>query len=573
VSTAILVNLLAFAVSIVLGIVVLRSDLRVRRNLFFATYIFAVAAQSIVQVRLGVATSVADFLRWKHADVFAYVGVASLFQFVLLYVGSRRALSPVLLVTVHGLFAVVIGNVAIVGPYTAHPTADGYVSSWNGAPAVVYYLGFAYTSIVALAGAVLLMRFYLRSSDRRTRVQSGILAFSTMVSAVAGVTFELMQIGGRFHALPLSATSAFCLVSPVLVYAVLRYDLLEITPERVARKALAAMADGVLLTDAQGVVTYANASIEAMLGETSPVGRRLVDLPFNWPAAFPTASATAPDRDIIDHECDVQRPSGDSLSASVSITVLRSPGGWTRGYLVAVRDITERKRAEEMRDGADKMLRHDLRNALTVIVGNAKLVESSFAPGTTNREMVEQIEQQARLMLRQMELYLALLRLEAGTFQPLAKQADLMHAIDEAVRSLRPLAAAHNVDVALETPGGALVPIPRVAGEEALLFGMLSNLLRNAIEASPDGARVTVRTTLQDDIEVSVHNEGAIPPEVRPRFFGKHVTYGKPGGTGLGAYGARRIAEAFGGSIHFLTDDACGTTITVRLPIADPNGD
>ena len=63
-------------------------------------------------------------------------------------------------------------------------------------------------------------------------------------------------------------------------------------------------------------------------------------------------------------------------------------------------------------------------------------------------------------------------------------------------------------------------------------------------------------------------NQGAVPESIRERFFEKYVTAGKPKGTGLGAYSARRIALAHGGDIAMTTDDATGTVVTVCLPPA-----
>lgn len=101
-----------------------------------------------------------------------------------------------------------------------------------------------------------------------------------------------------------------------------------------------------------------------------------------------------------------------------------------------------------------------------------------------------------------------------------------------------------------------------VRGEDLLLFSMLSNLLKNAIEATPDGKPITVELSSGEFPRVSIHNFGEVPASVRESFFEKYSTAGKNGGTGLGTYSASLIAKVHGGSICM---ESCreGTTVVV----------
>ena len=105
-----------------------------------------------------------------------------------------------------------------------------------------------------------------------------------------------------------------------------------------------------------------------------------------------------------------------------------------------------------------------------------------------------------------------------------------------------------------------------VMGEELLVYLMLSNLLANAVEASPPGMPVVMNLSQRSGRTISIHNRGCIPPEIQPRFMQKFVTFGKEDGTGLGAYSARLIARTLGGDIDFSSSPEEGTTVTVRLP-------
>ncbi len=108
-----------------------------------------------------------------------------------------------------------------------------------------------------------------------------------------------------------------------------------------------------------------------------------------------------------------------------------------------------------------------------------------------------------------------------------------------------------------------------IQGEELLCYFMLANLIRNALEASLEGACVTIALTDEEDAAIiRIRNEETVPDGIRARFFEKYVTFGKQAkGTGLGTYSAKLTAETLGGAINMTTSEHEGTTITVCLPI------
>jgi len=98
---------------------------------------------------------------------------------------------------------------------------------------------------------------------------------------------------------------------------------------------------------------------------------------------------------------------------------------------------------------------------------------------------------------------------------------------------------------------------------------MLANLVKNAIEAAPDASVVSVTFEAVDDaLFTRVHNDGAVPEGMRPRFFQKYATFGKSGGMGLGAYSARLMARVQQGEAKLETSFEQGTTVTVSLGLA-----
>jgi signal transduction histidine kinase len=105
-----------------------------------------------------------------------------------------------------------------------------------------------------------------------------------------------------------------------------------------------------------------------------------------------------------------------------------------------------------------------------------------------------------------------------------------------------------------------------VAGEELLFYSMFANLVKNAVEASPEGGAIAVSLACVDFPTIAIHNMGAVPMEIRGRVFDKYTTSGKKGGSGLGVYSAALIAKTLGGRIDLETSEELGTTVTVGFP-------
>jgi signal transduction histidine kinase len=96
---------------------------------------------------------------------------------------------------------------------------------------------------------------------------------------------------------------------------------------------------------------------------------------------------------------------------------------------------------------------------------------------------------------------------------------------------------------------------------------VLDNLVKNAVEAMPDGGKLFIAVRRDaDNLVIDVGDTGAgIPEESKERIFSPLYT-SKPGGMGLGLTYSKRAVEAHGGSIEFKSDVGLGTTFTIKLP-------
>jgi DNA-binding transcriptional ArsR family regulator len=126
----------------------------------------------------------------------------------------------------------------------------------------------------------------------------------------------------------------------------------------------------------------------------------------------------------------------------------------------------------------------------------------------------------------------------------------------------------------LQVDVGDSVTLPRVTANRNRLIRALSNVVLNAVQATPDGGAVRIGVGAREQqVVVRVHNTGSfIPPEVMKRLFVPFFTT-KPNGTGLGLAIARQIVTGLGGRIDVESDPERGTTFTIELAAAPDTGE
>jgi CheY-like chemotaxis protein len=227
------------------------------------------------------------------------------------------------------------------------------------------------------------------------------------------------------------------------------------------------------------------------------------------------------------------------------------------------------REAEALKEEVRRITRHDLKAPLTAIIGmpQAMMYDENLTP--MQREYCRVIESAGYRMLNMVNMSLDLFKMERGTYELEPRPVELLALIDRITLEVTSTLESGELTLAVRLGDR---PVEKgqtflVRGEELLCYTLLCNLIKNALEASPNGGTVTV-TLAEEDPErvIRVHNLGAVPEPIRGTFFDKYATSGKRGGTGLGTYSARLVTEAMGGSIAMETSDDEGTTVTARLP-------
>ena len=209
---------------------------------------------------------------------------------------------------------------------------------------------------------------------------------------------------------------------------------------------------------------------------------------------------------------------------------------------------------------ADAGITHELANALGSILGWAALGKRAGASDAEVMHALDSIEKSAR-SARETASHL---------FEPglpgAGGDSDVGEVVREVVASLEPIARGGRVRVELMLPDGILP----VATSRPQLYTAVSNLVRNAIEASPAGGVVAVEAReLRGGVRIEVADQGpGIPEAERARIFEPYFTT-KPFGTGLGLPLVRHVVESSRGKLRVRSQRGRGARFTVELPAAE----
>jgi PAS domain S-box-containing protein len=246
------------------------------------------------------------------------------------------------------------------------------------------------------------------------------------------------------------------------------------------------------------------------------------------------------------------------------------------------------RQAARTREEVLAFVSHDLRNPLATILLNASALMETIPPERLRPEEREQLEWIARSseqMNRMIRDLLDVARIDSGGLPLSRAPTEIGHLLRDAWRLLEPLAREKGLGLeVVEAPPGP----PAIVDRERCLR-VLSNLIGNAIQFTPEGGRVRIRAEAADGMyRISVADNGiGIAAEDAGRLFepywqGRRSLGGRHGGSGLGLAIAKGIVEAHGGSIWFQSEPGEGTTFFFTVPhapgrvaggSAEPDGD
>ena len=352
--------------------------------------------------------------------------------------------------------------------------------------------------------------------------------------------------------------------------------------------------DGIMARDLKGRMIGCNRAYAKMLGYSKKELRQLSVqqlLPEKWHEQREkiVKQVLATGRSIV-FEREYERRDGSIFPASVRTWRLKDGKGKVIGIWSIVRDITNQKklqknlekqaeilnkiieeRTKQLKDSerlaaigqTAGMVGHDLRNPLQTVIGELFLAKGEVVTlpecelKNNLQENIQAIEEQA--------LYMDKIVSDLQAFVRPIK-------IDKEAINLKELVSgvltAVNIPANIKKRVHLKADFPKVKGDQQLLKRVLINLVTNAVQAMPEGGKLTLKLQLnsQNLVVISVGDTGiGIPEKIKPQIFTPLFTT-KPRGQGFGLAVCRRVIEAHGGSIKFESQEGKGTKFTIQFP-------
>jgi two-component system phosphate regulon sensor histidine kinase PhoR len=343
----------------------------------------------------------------------------------------------------------------------------------------------------------------------------------------------------------------------------------ELAADRARMEAiLGGMIEGVLVVDAQGRLQLVNAAARRMLKLTGDPGARHYLEIVRHPEIAGQIGAALAGTATDGRELTLpQEPNGIFVARTAPVAT-----GATRGAVLVLHDISDLRRADQVRRDFVANVSHELRTPLTAVRGYVEALLDGVPDPEQSHRFLETIARHTLRMERLVRDLLHLARLDAGqeSLERVVCQVDALVSAVEA--DLAEAAAARAVTITRDIAPDAAA----VNGDPAKLHDALRNLLENAINYSPEGGTITLASRRGDrHVLITVTDQGpGIPASDLRRVFERFYRVDKarsrgtrdPGGTGLGLAIVRHLIQLHGGRVSAHNAATGGAVMTVEIP-------
>jgi signal transduction histidine kinase len=345
----------------------------------------------------------------------------------------------------------------------------------------------------------------------------------------------------------------------------------------VLRAVLDSTVDGILLSDAEGNVQLANRPVlnltrDLGMSYEGPVVDRLLSVAHRvkdaekYRAAMESLRTNPDDPTFDEFEDTVSGRVFQGFTAPV-----RDDHGGFLGRIWTLREVTQQRELDRLKDDFVATVSHELRTPLTSMMGFLEMIREGEAGQLTDEQkrFLAIVYRSSERLQRLVGDLLFVARLDANGLQLQFASTRLDEIAREIVESVAALARSR--EILLESE---LDEVPSVLGDRERLVQLVGNLLSNAMKFTPAGGAVKVRTFVDGRHAVlEVADTGIGIPEgeqgrLFERFFrSSTATEQAIPGTGLGLVISRAIAEAHGGTISVTSKPGEGTCFRVELPL------
>ena len=343
--------------------------------------------------------------------------------------------------------------------------------------------------------------------------------------------------------------------------------------------------DAVIALDQQGRIKLINPAAQdfAGLSEKQCLGILFFErFSHQETLCYLVRTALTAGRSISDHETIVLRmPGTRQRPISVTVSPIFNSAGAQQGAVLIMRDLTQVRTLEEAIRRAERLsmigtmaagLAHEIKNPLGGIKGAAQLLQMELADN-------QELQEYTQLMIRETERVNRIIEELMDLSRPREaqhNQVNISQVLDEIVMLQKQSVADRGIGFKLRLDPS----IPPLSGDRDLLVRMLLNLVKNAVEAEPNGGEILIESRIDSEYHLNIpgarptplvqiiisDNGPGIPKKQLEQIFTPFYTT-KDGGTGLGLPICQKIISDHGGLLNFQNRPEGGTAVKVSLPL------
>ncbi len=329
--------------------------------------------------------------------------------------------------------------------------------------------------------------------------------------------------------------------------------------------------DPILLTDWQGKVLEANRQAEKTIlgGANQLTGLRIQQLHDIRGDLLGENFSNLGEEVTFHYESLLHREGQPDLPVEVHIRQVDFGGQPTLQWIL--RDISERKQLDRLRDDLMAMIYHDLRSPLANIISSLDILDTLLPEDQAEsvRPIFQITTRSADRLQRLISSLLDINRLEAG--QPITnrREVDPHPLAEEALEAVRMLAESKGQTLQFEAPAS----LPAIQADADMLRRVLINLLENAVKFTPFNGTIQVGCAPEGAwLRFWVQDSGpGIPEEALEIIFDKFTRLQAdryPKGLGLGLAFCRLAVQAHGGKIWAESQPGAGSRFAFTIPVA-----
>jgi PAS domain S-box-containing protein len=353
------------------------------------------------------------------------------------------------------------------------------------------------------------------------------------------------------------------------------------------------MADGLLVTDIDGVITHVNPALSYMFAirESDFIGKNCKDLFGDVFAELVEKSRGYSDKIFTSEIALAHNRIGKAVATGIhKDTFLTDDKGI--GSVILIRDITSEKEVDRMKTDFISTVSHELRTPLTSVRGFTEIIKKKLdedifpqIPANANQgveKSISRVKENLGIIISEGERLTALIndvldisKLEAGKVEWKMDNIQLSDIIERAIDDTSSLFEQKKLAFMKNIEEG----LPHVTGDKDRLMQVVINLLSNAVKFTDKGSVICRVKRRDNDIIVSVIDTGIGISDIdKEHVFEKFRQAGdtltdKPTGTGLGLSICKQIIEFHGGTIWVESEPDKGSNFSFNLPILKKNGD